>query len=66
MINHPPCMEERKNMRTFLIIVSGSATIVNFINVAIGMLNNNYPKATFSLILLICSGCWLIMETEHK
>lgn len=59
-------MEERKNMRTFLIIVSGSTTIVNFINVAIGMLDNNYPKATFFLILLIVSACWLIRELEHK
>ena len=59
-------MEERKNMRTFLIIVSGSATIVNFINVAIGMWDNNYPKATFFLILLIGCACILINEIDNK
>lgn len=59
-------MEERKNMWTFRIVVFSLAVVIDIINVIIGMWDNDYPKATFFLILLICSGCWLIMETEHK
>lgn len=59
-------MEERNNMWTFRIVVSSLVVVINFISVSIGMWENNYPKATFFLILLICSACWLIGELEHK
>lgn len=59
-------MEERKNMWTFRIVVSSLVVVINFISVSIGMCENNYPKATFFLILLIGSACWLIRELEHK
>ena len=59
-------MEERKNMWTFRIFVSSLVVVMNLINVGIGMWENNYPKATFFLILLIGSACWLVRELEHK
>lgn len=53
-------------MWTFRIFVSSLVVVMNLINVGIGMWENNYPKATFFLILLIGSACWLVRELEHK
>lgn len=59
-------MEERKNMRTSIIVVSGLAVGINFVNVAVSMWEENYTKAIFFLLLLLCAASWLIDGIRDK